>query len=102
MPTAYIVAARAVAIACAGASHFVKIESLSPDLVVVPDDLFEQAFENVGILDADALRNFKAILRATAPDEAAKTIQTMSLSKSVVIGNVVSIVEAAIESGGGQ
>lgn len=100
MPNAYVVAARAVAVACAAASHFVKIESLSPRLVVVPKDLFEQAFENIGILDDDALRNFRQVLRATAPEEAAKTVEKMPLSPAVVIENVVNLVEAAIETGG--
>jgi|ERR1051326_2616944 hypothetical protein len=102
MPGAFIVAARAVAIACATVSHLVRVDQISPNLVTVPPDLFDKSFAEIGILDDDAVRNFRQVLDHLAPDAAHSAVEQTPLSPSVNIGAVVNLVEAAIEAGGAQ
>ncbi len=100
MPGAIIVAARAVAMACATVSHLVRVTQVSPVLTTVPEDLFDKTFAEVGILDDDGIRNFRQVLDTLVPAQARSTVEKTPLSPNVNIGTVVSLVEAAIEAGG--
>lgn len=102
MPGAFILAARAVATACAAVTHLVRITQLSPSLVTVPADLFDKTFGDVGILDDDAVRNFRQVLDQLVPDVARAAVEQTPLSPAVNIGTVVNLVEAAIDAGGSQ
>jgi hypothetical protein len=102
MPGAFIIAARAVAMACATVSHLVRVVQVAPTLVTVPPDLFDKSFAEVGILDDDAIRNFRQVLDQLVPAEARNAVEQTPLSPSVNIGTVVNLVEAAIEAGGSQ
>lgn len=100
MPGASIVAARAVAMACASASHLVRVIQVAPDLVTSPADLFDKTFAEVGILDADGIRNFRQLLDTLVPDSAKDTIERTPLSPNVNIGVFTDLVTAAIQAGG--
>jgi hypothetical protein len=102
MPGAFIVAARAVAIACATVSHLVRVVQVSPNLVTAPADLFDRSFSEVGILDDDGIRNFRQVLDHLVPDPAHSAVEQTPLSPAVNIGTVVNLVEAAIEAGDQQ
>ncbi|SRR5258707_8313526 len=99
MPDASVVAARAVAMACASASHLVRVIQVAPDLKTSPIDLFDKTFAEVGILDDDGIRNFRQLLDAIVPDEAKNAVEQTPLSPDVNIGVVADLVTAAIEAG---
>jgi len=100
MPGASIVAARCVALACASASHLVRVIQVAPDLITAPPGLFEMTFAEVGILDDAGIRNFRQLLDAVVPEEAKDAVERCALGPSVNIGVVADLVTAAIQAGG--
>ncbi|HKQ05007.1 MAG TPA: hypothetical protein VJ464_07750 [Blastocatellia bacterium] len=89
MPTPGEIADRAVAIACATTSGFVKIQKLDP-LIVSPAGLSELAFQDVGIVNDAQIQAFIDTLAHLLP-ELAGGIMQITASPSTVIGDVADL-----------
>ena len=85
----------AVASACAEASNFVKVISITP-LQILPDNLFLSTFAAVGINDDAHLATFQATLVGLAPDAVKSGAQQIGLSTGLQIGLVVNHIDALI------
>ena len=88
-------ASKAVAIACAATTTFVKILSLKP-FKLSPNNLFKLRFKEVGVLDKTQIEAFRQTLVALLPEELRTDVEKMDLSAEIIIGLVVDHVEALL------
>ena len=85
----------AVASACAVASNFVKVLSMTP-LQVLPSNLFLSTFAAVGVNDDAHLSTFQTSLVSLVPPAIQGAVQATGLSTGLQIGLVVNQVDALI------
>jgi|SRR5262252_10081160 len=90
-------AAKAVAIACAASTTFVKVIKFKP-FVVSPNDLFKLSFSSVGLTSNAQLEAFRQTLIAVLPDELTGDIEKLDLASGIVIGLVVDHIEALLDA----
>ncbi|HET9530733.1 MAG TPA: hypothetical protein VFQ92_10295 [Blastocatellia bacterium] len=90
-------AIKAVAIACAATTTFVKIIGHKP-FKVSPNNLFKLSFSSVGIVSDAQLEAFRQTLISILPDELRGDLQRMDLSPGIIIGLVVDHVEALLDA----
>lgn len=90
-------AIKAVAIACAATTTFVKILTFKP-FKVSPNNLFKLTFKSVGIISDAQIEAFRHTLIALLPDSLMADLQKMGLSPEIVIGLVVDHVEALLDA----
>ena len=90
-------AAKAVAIACAASTTFVKIVKMSP-FVVAPNDLFKKTFSSVGITSDAQLEAFRHTLIEILPNSMLGDLLAMDLGHGIEIGLVVDHIEALLDA----
>jgi hypothetical protein len=90
-------AAKAVAIACAASTTFVKVISLKP-FVLSPNDLFELTFSSVGIISDAQMEAFRHTLVTILPEVLIGDLEKMDLAPGIVIGLVVDHIEALLDA----
>lgn len=90
-------ATKAVAIACATTTTFVKVLSFKP-FKISPNNLFKLAFNAVGIISDAQIEAFRHTLITVLPDELMGDLQKMDLAPDLVIGLVVDHVEALLDA----
>lgn len=88
------IAERAVAVACATTTNFVKIISLSP-LELTPSGLGDLTFKQIGLFDDAQMEAFRATLIQFLPNLSDDLIN-MPLSTGILIVLVVNHVEALL------
>lgn len=88
-------ASKAVAIACASTTTFVKIISFSP-FKVSPNNLMKLRFKEVGIISDAQMEAFRQTLIHLLPDELMGDLQKMELSPEIIIRLVVDHVTALL------
>lgn len=90
-------AAKAVAIACATSTTFVKVITFKP-FAVPPDDLFKMSFSSIGVTSNAQIEAFRHTLIAVLPDTLTGAIEKLDLAPGIVIGLVVDHVEALLDA----
>lgn len=90
-------AIKAVAIACASSTSFVKIITFKP-FNVSPNNLFQLTFVSVGIISDAQMEAFRHTLITLLPTELMADLQGMDLSPGMVIGLLVDFVEALLDA----
>jgi hypothetical protein len=88
-------ALKAVAVACAATTTFVKVISFNP-FEVSPENLTLLTFRSVGIISDAQMAAFRATLIEILPDSLMSNLQQMDLSPDLVIRLVANHVEALL------